>query len=330
MMKRVVIPGIALVAGVALGYAGATLQDGGAGDAGPEDWVARVGDEYITETRFVAEMRQRGGLLPGQYQDAEQRRALLDALVYQQALVAAARNAGIDQLPEVERTLDQVLANQVLQRQLRERQQQVEVPESAVRAFYEANAADYAVPARRRVAMIQIPVAAGADEAAWEAALAEAAAARREAAALPQVRHFGPVAREYSADQASRYRGGVIGWLSENTRERYGYDPALLQAAFALAEPGALSAPVRGADAVYLVRLVDLQPAQARPYEELADGIRQRLLQQRLDEVETAFRNELLAQLDVTVNDAALAAIAPLSPPAPAGRPEPPPLPSEG
>src|SRR5690606_27425772 len=148
MNKRALVPALTLVAGVAIGYGAARL-----GTAPPpqadarEDWVARVAGEYISKDRFVDEMRQRGGLGPGQYQQPEQRRALLDALVYQQALVAAARNAGIDRLPEVERTLDQVLANQVLQRQLRDRQQAIEVPEAAVRAFYEANVADYTVPA---------------------------------------------------------------------------------------------------------------------------------------------------------------------------------------
>lgn len=331
MMKRAAMHGLVLVVGAALGYGVAQWhQDAPEPGAGPDDWVARVDGEYISEARFVDEMRQRGGLLPGQFQDVEQRRELLDALVYQQALVAAARNAGIDRLPEVERTLDQVLANQVLQRQLRERQQGIEVPEAAVRAFYDANADDYAVPARRRVAMIRIPVPDATDSAAWDAALAEADSARKAASALADVRHFGAVAREYSADQASRYRGGVIGWLSASQRERYDYDPALLEAAFGLQEAGEMSAPVRGSDAVYLVRLVDLQPAQARAYEDLADGIRQRLLQQRLTEAETAFRSELLARHEVTVNDAALAAIAPLSTPAPAQPPQPPSLPSEG
>ena len=332
MNKRALVPALTLVAGVANGYGAARLGTAPPPQAdAPEDWVARVAGEYISKDRFVDEMRQRGGLGPGQYQQPEQRRALLDALVYQQALVAAARNAGIDRLPEVERTLDQVLANQVLQRQLRDRQQAIEVPEAAVRAFYEANVADYTVPARRRVAMIQVPVEAGGGEAAWDAALAEAEAARAGVAALDaDVRHFGALAREHSHDQASRYRGGVVGWLSEVQRDRYAYDPAMLEAAFALEEPGQVSAPVRGADAVYLVRLVDLQPAQARPFEELADGIRQRLLQQRLAEVEQAFRNELLQRFDVVLNDAALAAVAPLSPAATGRAPEPPALPSEG
>lgn len=327
------IPLFALLAGAALGWGAARMFAPAptVASPAPASWVARVDGEYISEQRFIDEMQQRGGRQPGQFQDLEQRRALLDALLYQKALVAAARRDGIDQLPEVRRTLDQVLANQVLQRQLRERQRAIEVPEQAVRAFYDANAAEYVVPARRRVAMIMIPVAEGADAAAWERAEAEAEAARKEASRLgADVRHFGPVAREYSHDQASRYRGGVIGWLSEGQRERYRHDAALLDAAFALEQPGQLSPVLRGADGVYLVRLVDLQPEQARPFEELAAGIRQRLLQQRVEAAETQFRTELLSTLEVEVDEEALARIDPLSPPADPNPPQPPALPSEG
>lgn len=331
-MKQAVIALVGLALGAAGGYGVATMmQPGTTAAPPPERWVARVGGEYLSEQRFVDEMRQRGGLLSGQYQDPEQRRALLDALLYQKALVATAREEGIDRLPDVQRTLDQVLANQVLQRRLRERQQSIEVTDQQVRHFYDANAADYSVPERRRVAMLRIPVAADADEAAWSAAEAEAGEALKAVQQLDDdVRHFGALAREYSDDQASRYRGGVVGWISQQQASRSRHDPAMLEAGFALAQPGEVSVPVRGSDAVYLVRLVDLEPARTRPFEDLAAGIRQRLLQERMDQSEDAFRRALIARLDVEVNEDALAAIAPLSPAADPSTPEPPALPSEG
>lgn len=332
-MHRAVGVGVALVAGVALGWAGATLLARDTHEAAvpvPGDWVARAGGEYIEPAQFIEEMQRRGGDRPGQFHTIEQRRALLDDLLYHKALVASARRDGIDRLPEVRRSIDQVLANQVLQRQLRERQQRVGVPEEDARAYHAEHQDDFEVPARRRVAMIHIPVAAEDDQA-WQAAQAEAEAARSAALKLDQgVRHFGPLAREYSHDQASRYRGGVIGWLSEGGQQRYRHDPAVLDAAFALQQPGEVSPVLRGADGVYLVRLVEVQPAQSRPFEQLRDGIRQRLLQERLAVVEQEFRQQVLEQIDIEVRERALADIAPLSPPAAPQPPQPPALPSEG
>jgi len=91
----------------------------------PEAWVAQVEGGFISTAMFVDEMRRRGGLQPGQYRDLAQKRALLDDLVLREAMVQAAREEGMDQEPEIRRALDQMLANQYLQRTLRERQRAV-------------------------------------------------------------------------------------------------------------------------------------------------------------------------------------------------------------
>ena len=77
--------------------------------------------------------------------------------------------------------LDQTLANQYLQRTLRQQQEKIVVSEAEVRAHYDAHAADYTVPARRRVAMLQIKVPEGAGEDVWKNATERAQAALAKA-----------------------------------------------------------------------------------------------------------------------------------------------------
>ncbi|MCB1559604.1 MAG: peptidyl-prolyl cis-trans isomerase [Xanthomonadales bacterium] len=299
--------------------------------ATPSQWVARVGDSYISVDRYRTEMQRRGGSLPGQFHSEEQKLALLDELVYQQALVEHARREGIDRLPEVRRSIDQILAGQVLRRDLREQQEKVQVSDAMVRAFYDANADSYQVPERRRIAMIRIGVADGADPARWDDAEQRITQARKEALALDDdVTHFGDVARTFSDDQASRYRGGVVGWIATDTPERYARDPVVLEAAAALPEPGDLSAPLRGKDGWYLVRLVDLQPSRARPFEELEAGIRQRLRQEGMKSLEQSFRQQVVSELHPTLRKDVLAGIESSAPPAHDGTPVPPALPSKG
>jgi peptidyl-prolyl cis-trans isomerase C len=322
-----------LLAGLAGGWALAQWSADRAAPATsstPTDWVARVGDDYVTAAEFEAEMRQRGGTRPGLFQDEAQRRALLDDMLLHRALVAAARRDGIADEPETRRSIEQLLTSQYLRNTLRREQRGVSVSEAELKEYFEDSVDSYTVPARRRVAMIRIGVAKDADAATWKAAeqrAAEALAkARAQASASP---HFGAIAREYSEDQSSRYRGGVIGWLTEGRREGYRHDPAVIDAAFELARPGEFSAVVRGADGVYVARLVELQAEQKRDFEQLRAGLEQRLMQERLAEMEKTFRDRTLAAAAIEVREARLAQIAPPGPPAPSTPPEPPPMPTD-
>ena len=207
----------------------------------PTEWVAQVEGDYISTEMFIDEMRRRGGSRPGQYQDLPQKRALLDDMVLRQALVQAAREQGIDAEPEVRRALDQMLANQYLQRSLRKRQNEIVIHEDDVRARFDSAALEYAVPARRRLALIRfaVPAEPSADD--WAAAERRATEAQAELAALPDsVRHFGVLAQKYSEDPDSRWRGGVVGWIADRDSALSGsaLDPAVIKAARALPQAG--------------------------------------------------------------------------------------------
>jgi peptidyl-prolyl cis-trans isomerase C len=327
-MNRVAVV-VALIAGLALGWLAARIWPEPSGPP-PREWVARIGPEYITEAMFVEEMQRRGGRQPGQYQTLVQKRALLDDMLFRHALVQAARKAGVDQRPELRRTMEQLLANQFLQDTLRAEQQAITVTDDEVRAHYAGHATDYTVPGRRRIAMVQILVPDGAGEEAWQNAMARGAEALEKARAEPGgAPHFGTVAREYSQDQASRYRGGVIGWITDGQRERYRFDDVVLEAAQALQSPGEFSPVLRGADGVYVVRLVEIEPQRERALDELADGIRQRLLRERLDASEQRFRAGLLEDAAVQIREATLAQVDPLAPAADPNPPKPPAMPAD-
>ncbi len=324
---------IAAALAFALGAgAGWLLRGPGRAEAAsvPEHWVARIGGQYVSAEQFIDEMRRRGGERPGQFQDMAQKRALLDDLAYRAALVQAAEDSGLARQPDVRRAIDQIVSSRYLQDTLRRTQKDIAVSDAEVEAFYDKSAGDYMVPARKRVAMVKVAVPSGADEAAWSKAEKRAAQAldkaRKQNLSVP---HFGSVAREYSDDAASRYRGGVIGWIAELRQDRYRYDPAVLDAVRAMQEAGAFAGPLRGADGVYLVRLVENQPRKERSLAELAPGIRQRLMQERSAESEKTFRAGLMRRIGVQVDETALAAIAPLGPPASKEPPQPPAMPKD-
>jgi len=275
------------------------------------EWVARIGDRYIGARELLDEMRRRSGQRPERFHEAAARRALVDDMLLQQALVDAARDAGLDQEPEVRRAIERLLVGRYLEGSLRHAQRTLAVGSDEVARYHADHSDEYAVPGRRRVAMLRIEVAPNAADADWAAAAARAAeAVDRTRNLQPAVADFGSLAIEYSSDPGSRYRGGSIGWLSDVRRDSYTFDPALRRIAFALTAPGEFSEVVRGDDAVYVARLIELQPAQARPLSELRAGIEQMLLQQRYAAAETAFREAALAAADIEVREDRLAAIA--------------------
>lgn len=326
------IPILCVAAGAAGGWLAARQWPVETAVEAPVDWVARVDDEYISSAMFIDEMRRRGGQRPGQYQDLAQKRALLDELLFRRAVVRAARAAGVDQDPEIVRASEQLLVNRYLKQNLAELQQSVRISDAEVRAHYEAEAERYAVAPRRRLAAIRIEPAQGESGPDWAAAEVRSEEVLASARALPEsIPHFGALAQEHSSDPDSRWRGGVVGWLAESVdvEQRAGLDPAALRAGLEIAETGGLAGPVRGADAVWLLRLVDRDPGRGRSFEELAAGIRQGLHQRRLAELEADVRSRLLSDVDTEVREPRLAAIEALGPPADEQPPQPPALPGE-
>lgn len=294
----------------------------------PERWVARIGNQYISADEFVEEMRRRGGERPGRFQEPEQRRQLLDDLVLRQAMVEAAERDGLTRQPELRRSIERLISNHYLQGKLRQLGRDTQISDADVRAYYQDHVDNYSVPARKRVAMLKIGLDPSAGEPAWKAAMARMQEARDKVASLQAaVPHFGTLAQEYSDDAASRYRGGVIGWIAEGRSDRYSYDPSVIEAVRSLDEPGSVSQVLRGRDGVYLVRLVESEPRQSRSYEQLASGIRQRLVQERMDATEQQFRQRLLRDVGVEVRESVLASIAPLSAPGTTETPQPPAMP---
>jgi parvulin-like peptidyl-prolyl isomerase len=202
------------------------------------------------------------------------------------------------------------------------------VSEDEIAAHYAAHEAEYRLPARARAAWIfvDVPKRADADRVAQ---LGRRAAAAREAAlALPATTAgFGAVALEYSDDPATRYTGGEIGWIHAAQGDAFRYGPEVLAAALALSAPGEVSPVLRTEHGFALVRLMAREAEAPAPLEKLRPGIRNLLLREKRATVRREFQRELLAGLEVRVDESALAAVEPLAAPA-AAPAQPPPLPA--
>ncbi len=265
--------------------------------------LATVGDEEITVGQFRREMAVRGGGLPAQFATAEQRRALLDEMIRYRATVARARAEGYDTDPEVIAIFERAMVGKFQNDHLVAPRESLDVTDEEVAAYYAEHRAAYDRPERSRAAIVFFKSNALATEEIQQKLEERVQQALEETEALdPSIMHFGPVARKYSDDRASRYVGGVIGWLIKFPNRQYKWEAPVVNAVFSLSEPGQMAPPIRTEKGIYLVRLVDRETASPRPFEQVKNGIFHQLMRSKGEQLDQALRADVLAGIDVDVN----------------------------
>jgi hypothetical protein len=292
------------------------------------DAVATVDGQPITVRAFEYEMARRGGG-PAAFADLERRRALLDDMLRVDVLAANARKAGFAAEPDFTRDVTYLLAGRYRQRYIDPELTKISVSDAEVRSYYEQNRERFAIPEARHAALIYFDYEQTAPEEVKREVAERAAKVRSEAEAQHEATDFGALAVRNSADQASRYRGGDIGWLAKGQEDESRFDARVTDTIFALSSPGELSPLITTSTGIFLIRLLEIKPASMRPLAKVADGIRQQLLaekrQRRAEELYAAAS----ANVRVEINERRLAAMVIPTPAGTMPPKRPPPLPQE-
>jgi peptidyl-prolyl cis-trans isomerase D len=148
----------------------------------------------------------------------------------------------------------------------------VAVEDSAVRAYYDAHPDDYT--SEEQVKARHILLRTGAERTTDEArAQMETIKARVEGG-----EDFAALATELSDDPGSKARGGDLGFFSRGAMVKPFED-----AAFG-AEPGDLVGPLETSFGVHLIQVQARRPGGVQPFEEVAAGIRTRLVNEAAGE----------------------------------------------
>ncbi|MBN1436547.1 MAG: peptidylprolyl isomerase [Sedimentisphaerales bacterium] len=155
------------------------------------------------------------------------------------------------------------------------------VSDAEVAAFYAANSARFASPARVRASHILIKTV---DDNRNPLSEEEIAAAREQINALLPLAQdpcadFAALAQEYSACPSSA-EGGDLGWF----REEGDMVPEFSEAAFAM-QPGEVSGVVETMFGYHIIKVTDRQEAETAPLEEVAAQIRGYLERGKMQEV---------------------------------------------
>lgn len=275
------------------------------------DSVAIVDGESITATELVHAFNQS----PNLADTPETRRALLDSIMLRRAQARQARQLGLDTDPEIRRAVDQVLVGALRARQWDTLLREVQVTDDEIKAHYDEHPEEFRIrPAIRIAALFQGTRAHDLRGNALKKAKLEDA--RKRATEVPNESGFGDLSVVCSEHQASRYRGGVVGWLEESGQQR-SFEAQCVEIAQNLEHDGDISPVMETSDGLYLVRRLARRPAATQALATVGDRIRSSLLQAKRKELEARFTRETLDATRFQVFDDRLAALSlpPRTPP---------------
>jgi peptidyl-prolyl cis-trans isomerase C len=224
---------------------------------------------------------------------------VLNSMYLSRALAAEARASGLDRDPILARQIqlqtDKMIAQALIRKIEADAAAAVDADparyEARAREIYLAQPARFEVPARVRASHILVRVQ-GDDAAARE----KAAELRRKAAAGAD---FAALAREFSDDPSAKTNGGDLGFFVAAQM-----DPAFSAAAFALAEPGALSDPVKSSFGWHVIRLEERKPAGRRSFDEVKPEIMADIRKSLADTARDARIKKAFSDPTLKVNDA--------------------------
>ncbi len=284
--------------------------------------LATVGGRRITLRDFQAELDRRSRANPQAYASEEQRQKLLREMVRFEVMLARAKAAGYDGKPEVRAQLNQLIVTRFQEDQLA-KEAAAAPTEAEAREFYEQHQQRFSVPPAARFAVIYFKCGARATGEKREEIKRKAEAVLSEARATDAA-GFGRLAAQNSEDQSTRYVGGDMGWVQQDDASPR-WDAAVLNAAFALSEPGTFAPLVETPRGFYVVRLLEKKPGGVRAFEQVKDAISYELAQQKRYQQQRDLFEEMERGLKVNLNPEASQLISPAEHTA---QSKPPPLPS--
>lgn len=243
--------------------------------------LARVGSWSISVDEFEERLTALKEIVPDyDVKDPEARRLILDELVNQQVMVAAAKEKGVDRQKDVQDAIKEFRRTVLVRELARQLTQEIQVSDADARAFYTENqemmvglsewhVREIVAPTKDEATNILTKVLQGAD--------------------------FAETARMRSTGSTAA-QGGDLGFI---TQEPF---PAMGTALLPL-EEGDVSSVFRGPDGFYIVKLEEKKGGEPIAFEDIKEDIiqSQTLLMQQ--QALLGYLEKIKAQMDIQINE---------------------------
>ncbi len=260
--------------------------------------LAKIDDVTITLAEFQERINRQSPYIRARYTSLEQKKEFLDSLVRFEVLAREAYRRGLDKDPEVVRTMKQVMIQKLMRDQFDTKvTADASIADAEMKAYYDANLAEYVKPEEVRVSAIIVKNKAQADRVAIEA--------RGDAGKTNK--GFRDLVMKYSADEDSKLRGGDLRYVDATTKDI----PAnVVKAAFTLYNTGDVSQAVdAGNGTYYVLKQTGRRKSVTRTFEDAKATIRNKLFRDKRLQAQKDFVDGLRTTSKIEINEANLAKV---------------------
>ena len=248
-----------------------------AGQAKGSEVVARWGNHVITQADLDASIKALPANVQQKLESPQIRQEFLENLVQIRICAAEARLEKLDRDKRVKRTIQDLTDSVLLQEYLTKKIAALKKPsDKEIEAYYQANKAEFAVPAMVQAQHILIKVEKDAKPEAVAAAQAKAEGILKEAAAGED---FTKLVEKYSEDEGSKANGGDLGKFSKDQMV-----PEFAEAAFSL-KKGEVSKVVKTGFGLHIIKVNETEPSRQMELKEVSESIAGKLYNQNREKL---------------------------------------------
>lgn len=260
-------------------------------DAEKNAVLATIDGVDITVGEFQDRINRQSPYIRARYTSNEQKREFLDNLVRFEVLAQQAKADGFDKDPDVVRTMKQVMIQKLMKSRFEEGISPEDVKEEDMRAYYDANPAEFNKPEELRVSAIVLANKADGDRVA-KLALGEDGSTNKG---------FRELVIAHSVDEDSKKRGGDLRYFTKETTE---VPKEVVEAAFALKKTGDVAGPIAVSGGMfYVIKQTGHRKAVSKTFDEVKRQLQNRLYREMRTKAQKDFVEELKAKATIEVFD---------------------------
>ena len=267
--------------------------------------IARVEGRTISRESFQKKLNERIG--PGGAPTSEAKKeAVLEEMIRQEAVYAHAKAAKFEEQPEIAALIKSLIVSRFIeqQRELAEPR----ITNEEIEEYYTTHRPEFLVPASARGAIIFFRASPKMAPEKREELGQHARRVLAEAQKTESEAGFTRLVQLHSEDQATRYRGGDLGWMTRAQCEAV-LGAEVSTALFALKKPDDFSPLLETTEGFYILKVRAVKEAGVHPLTEVEELIRYQLSRRAGLRREEEFYAGMKRGLDIQINRALLESI---------------------
>jgi peptidyl-prolyl cis-trans isomerase C len=270
--------------------------------------IAKGNGFTITADELKARLDEQSPFIRARYNTLERKREFLDNMIRLELLATEAEKQKLDKDPEVLAAVRKVMVQKLVQRNFQDSGEPKDIPDADVQKYYDAHKDEFIRPKRIGVAQIFFKADAGTPDRAKKLSKARTVLAKLREEDKKNAMAFGTAARELSEDEASKIRGGDVGFKSQEELTK-AYTPEIAEKLFSM-KSGELADLVELPAGVYVFKVQTVQEGSTTTLEMAKRQIALRLNREKKTKEFDEWVKKLRADAVVSVDDGELDKVA--------------------